>query len=168
MEISICWLSKTISQKVQKQFHYKNRKVLVDVFLKFELPEILHSDQRKDIESTLLKQTLDAFSIQKTRTAYHPQGNGVVERFNRLLLQLLRVMRLTGRDIYPSYYWHIALLFIHPPVYLHSSSCLEDNQHSPLFNQPNAKHMTPPLIRHRSCVKWPKCVILWKHNLFSS
>ena len=45
---------------------------------------------RKKFESTVLKQTLEAFSISKSRTtAYHPQGAGLVERFNRSLLQLL-------------------------------------------------------------------------------
>ena len=47
-------------------------KVLVDVLSKFGLQDIVHSDQGIKFESTLLKQILDAFSIQKTRTtAYH-------------------------------------------------------------------------------------------------
>ena len=53
------------------------------------LPQILHSDHGQTW-SAVLKQTLDAFGIQKSRTAaYHPQGDGLVERFNRSLLQLL-------------------------------------------------------------------------------
>jgi len=45
-----------------------------------------------NFESSLLTQTLEAFGVQKSRTtAYHPQGDGMVERFNRSLLQLLRV-----------------------------------------------------------------------------
>ena len=52
---------------------------------------ILHSDQNRNFESTLFHQVLEAFGIHKCRTtAYHPQGDGIVERFNRSLLQLLR------------------------------------------------------------------------------
>ena len=55
------------------------------------LPQIVHSDQGRNFESTILQQTLQAFGVKKTRTtAYHPQGDGMVERLNRSLLQLLR------------------------------------------------------------------------------
>ena len=64
---------------------------LVKVFSNYGLPEILHSDQGRNFESSLLQQTLDAFGITKSRTtAYHPQGDGMMERFNRFLLQMLR------------------------------------------------------------------------------
>ena len=53
--------------------------------------DTLHSDQGQNFESTILRQTLDTFGVSKSRTsAYHPQGDGLVERFNRSLLQLLR------------------------------------------------------------------------------
>ena len=64
---------------------------LVRVFSNYGLPDILHSDQGRNFESFILRQTLEAFGIKKTRTtAYHPQGDGMVERFNHSLLQLLR------------------------------------------------------------------------------
>lgn len=64
---------------------------LVKLFSRFGLPDVLHSDQGRNFESTLLRQTLDAFGIVKSRTtAYHPQGDGMVERLNRSLLQMLR------------------------------------------------------------------------------
>ena len=48
-------------------------KELVKVFSNYGLPEILHSDQGRNFESTLLQQTLDAFGVTKSRTtAYHP------------------------------------------------------------------------------------------------
>ena len=64
---------------------------LVHVFAKYGLPTTLHSDQGRNFESSILHQTLEAFGIKKSRTtAYHPEGDGMVERFNRTLLQLLR------------------------------------------------------------------------------
>ena len=64
---------------------------LIKLFSMLGLPQIVHSDQGQNFESTVLKQTLEAFDICKSRTtAYHPQGDGLVERFNRSLLQLLR------------------------------------------------------------------------------
>ena len=55
------------------------------------MSQIVYSDQGQNFESMVLKNTLDAFGIEKTHTtAYHPQGDGLVERFNHSLLQLLR------------------------------------------------------------------------------
>ena len=64
---------------------------VVKICSNFGMPKILHSDQGRNFESTLFNQVLKAFGIKKCRaTAYHPQGDGMVERFNRSLLQLLR------------------------------------------------------------------------------
>ena len=52
---------------------------------------LIHSDQGRNFESTILHQTLQAFGITKSHTtAYHPQGDGMVERLNRSILQMLR------------------------------------------------------------------------------
>jgi len=72
---------------------------LVKIFSKYSMPAILHSDQGRNFESLLLQQTLDAFGVVKSRTtAYHPQGDGMVERFNRSLLQMLRSYVHTQAD----------------------------------------------------------------------
>ena len=66
-------------------------KELIVVFGRFGMPQFLHSDQGRNFESTLLRSTLKAFGVEKTRTtAYHPQGDGMVERANRSILQMLR------------------------------------------------------------------------------
>ena len=61
-----------------------------DFICRFGAPTYLHSDQGKNFESHLLKEVCQLLGIKKTRTtAYHPQCDGQVERFNRTLLQML-------------------------------------------------------------------------------
>ena len=54
-------------------------------------PERLHSDQGRNFESQILGDLCKAFKVTKSHTTpYHPQGDGLVERMNRSLLNLLR------------------------------------------------------------------------------
>ncbi|KAL6473492.1 hypothetical protein MHYP_G00170530 [Metynnis hypsauchen] len=54
------------------------------------IPEILHTDQGRQFESDLIRHLCKLLGVQKTRTSpYHPQGDGMVERFNRTLLDQL-------------------------------------------------------------------------------
>ena len=66
-------------------------RALVDKFFcRFDLPEQLHSDQGRQFESELLQQICNILRIKKSRTTpYHPQSDGVVERFNRTLISML-------------------------------------------------------------------------------
>ena len=64
---------------------------MVKLFCTYGIPDIVHSDQGQNFESTIYRQTLEAFGIKKSHTsAYHPEGDGMVECLNRSLLQLLR------------------------------------------------------------------------------
>ena len=74
-------------------------KELIKVFSRYGIPDILHSDQGRNFESTILRQTLEAFGITKSRTtAYHPAGDGLVRCFNRTLLQMLRAYVCNQND----------------------------------------------------------------------
>ena len=56
----------------------------------FDVPDVLHTDQGRNFESALLKEVCQLLGVVKTRTTpYHPQSDGLVERFNRTLLNLL-------------------------------------------------------------------------------
>ena len=66
-------------------------KVLVDeMFCRFSPPEQLHSNQGRQFESSIMKEVCEILGIKKSRTSpYHPQCDGLVERFNRTLLSML-------------------------------------------------------------------------------
>eukprot|EP00731_Ephydatia_muelleri_P027497 Em0019g370a len=49
--------------------------ILIDLFSRFGIPEILHSDQGANFESTMIQRVCAAFGVLKSRTtAYHLQG----------------------------------------------------------------------------------------------
>ena len=66
------------------------QKLIDEMFCRFSPPEQLHSDQGAQFESKLMKEVCKTLHIKKTRTTpYHPQCDGLVERFNRTLLTML-------------------------------------------------------------------------------
>ena len=65
-------------------------KLVEEVFMRFSIPEQLHSDQGRQCESNLLTEICRLLNIQKNRTTpYHPQSDDLVERFSRTLLDML-------------------------------------------------------------------------------
>ena len=60
------------------------------VFSRFGPPTFLHSDQGRNFDSNLMHEIYELMGIKKTRTtAYHPQSDGLVERQNRTLQDIL-------------------------------------------------------------------------------
>jgi len=62
-------------------------RVLVNEWIsRYGAPDVIHSDQGKNFDSRLFKEVCHLLGIHKTRTTpYHPQSDGLVERFNRTL-----------------------------------------------------------------------------------
>ncbi|GFS95660.1 retrovirus-related Pol polyprotein from transposon 412 [Trichonephila clavipes] len=56
---------------------------------KYGVPLHLPSDQRRNFDSVVCKRLCEIFGINQTRTtALHPQSDGMVERFNRTILNI--------------------------------------------------------------------------------
>ena len=66
------------------------RRLVSEFMCHFGVPEQLHSDQGRNFESGVIKGICELLQVRKTRTTpYHPQSDGMIERFNKTLLNLL-------------------------------------------------------------------------------
>ena len=65
-------------------------KLVHEFSARFGIVRQIHTDQGRNFESKLFKQICNLLDIDKTRTsAFHPQSDGLVERFNRTLENML-------------------------------------------------------------------------------
>ena len=66
-------------------------RVFVNEFVcRFGVPESLHTDQGRNFESAVIREVCQLLGVQKTRTTpYHPQSDGLVERFNKTVVEML-------------------------------------------------------------------------------
>lgn len=66
------------------------RLIVEEVICRFGVPVLIHSDQGRQYESLLFREVCHHLQIRKTRTTpYHPQSDGMVERFNKTLATML-------------------------------------------------------------------------------
>ena len=80
--------SHTIAGKLVKEF-----------MCRFGIPLDIHTDQGKNFDSQLVHDICKLLQVKKTRsTAYHPESNGLIEKFNQTLGQLIRTHVLENQD----------------------------------------------------------------------
>ena len=102
------------------------RALVEGFFCRFGMPEELHSDQGRNFESTLFRECYQLLGIRKTRTTpLHPESDGMVERFNRTLVQEIARRCRHGQsdwDLYiPPFSWHtVPLNMKRPGIHLRS------------------------------------------------
>ena len=67
-------------------------KALVDhVFCKYNMPKTILSDNGTEFKNEVMENISKIYKTDHCfTTAYHPQGNGLVERTNRKILEVLR------------------------------------------------------------------------------
>ena len=123
-----------------------------EVVCRHGVPAQLLSDRGKAFLSLLMKEVCEVLGVKKVNTtAYHPQTDGLVERFNRTLTSMLakRVQR-SGSD------WDTHLPFV---LFAYRASIQESTMESPYFllhgrdpRLPSALDMDPPLTRSEVCL----------------
>ncbi|XP_076049782.1 uncharacterized protein LOC143030516 [Oratosquilla oratoria] len=75
-------------------------RALIHFFTQVGLPTVVQSDQGSNFTSRLFNQVMESLGVRQSRSsAYHPQSQGVVERFHQTLKRVLRTFCIeTGRD----------------------------------------------------------------------
>ena len=77
--------------------------VLTVFFARFGLPKQLHSDQGRNFEWSLVKELCEIAGVNKTRTTpFHPRSDGLTERANRTILQMLLATTSRNPQEWPS------------------------------------------------------------------
>ena len=70
----------------------------------YGFPARLHSDKWANFESKAIQKLCNIAGIQKSQTSpFHPMGNGMVERFNQTLLNMLGTMSEKQKSDWKSY-----------------------------------------------------------------
>ena len=69
------------------------------IVCRFGMSMVIHSDQGREFENKVIQELCLLCGSHKTRTTpYHPESDGLVERFNRTLLMMLAMFAGENRD----------------------------------------------------------------------
>ena len=69
------------------------------IVCRFGMPSVIHSDQGREFENKVMHKLCILGGAHKTKTTlYHPESDGLVERFNRTLLMMLAMFAGERKD----------------------------------------------------------------------
>ena len=102
------------------------RLLVEEIVSRHGVPTEILSDRGKAFLSSLMKETVKILGIHQTNTtAYHPQTDGLVERFNRTLITMLaKTAKKGGRD------WDKHLPYV---LFAYRASEQQSTRESPFF-----------------------------------
>ena len=70
-----------------------------NIVCRFGMPSVIHSDQGREFENKVMHELCILGGSHKTKTTpYHPESDGLVERFNRTLLMMLAMFAGEHKD----------------------------------------------------------------------
>ena len=96
------------------------------VFLQYGVPEVILSDRGQSFRTELMREIYQEFNTRHvTTTAYHPQTNGLTERFNKTLATMLSMyVSEHHRD------WHTYLPYV---VFAYNTTIQDSTGYSPFY-----------------------------------
>ena len=108
------------------------------------VPAELLSDRGANFVSGLIKEVCQILGIKRLNTtAYHPQTDGLVERFNRTLTAMLsKVVEKSGKD------WDMKLPYV---LFAYRTSMQESTKESPFF----LMYGRDPRLPTATALSWP-------------
>ena len=95
-------------------------KLLTEFICRFGVPLTIHADQGREFESHLFQHLCEALGADRTRTTpCHPQSDGMVERQNRTIQQMLSAYVNEKRDDWSD---HLDLIMMAYKSFVHQST----------------------------------------------
>lgn len=80
--------------------------------LKYRCPAKILADRGANFESLLMKELCQLYNISKSRTTpYHHSGNGLCERFNRILINMVRTLSEEKKKQWPAHLAELTYLY---------------------------------------------------------
>ena len=139
------------------------RKLFEEIICRYGAPKRLLSDRGLVFRSNIVKELCQIFKAKKVFTsAYHPQTDGLVERFNKTLAQLLSMYTSRNQQDWDEY--------LPAVLFAYRSTRQESTKETPYFLMYGRDPDVPSDIVKglRLSVNGPKNVIQWRDTLLET